>query len=94
MGHRDTLLCDTTYLNATTARSTPRASVRRSQSGFVQVGFWASSPGQRVRRVELSQNAVWSTNHLCQPVFSRAWESRTSEHDSRGGLDRRHTWTR
>jgi hypothetical protein len=36
MGHRDTLLCDTTYRNATAARSAPRASVRRSQSGFVQ----------------------------------------------------------
>jgi hypothetical protein len=32
-------------------------------------------------------------NHLCQPVFSLAWESCISEHESRGGLDRRHTWT-
>jgi hypothetical protein len=33
MGHRDALLCDTTYRNATAARSAPRESVRR---GFVQ----------------------------------------------------------
>jgi hypothetical protein len=38
MGHRDTLLCDTTYLNATNARSATRERVRRN-SGFVQVGF-------------------------------------------------------
>ncbi|HEY6377048.1 MAG TPA: hypothetical protein VIX90_16125 [Edaphobacter sp.] len=42
MGHRDTLLCDTTYLNATAARSAPRERVRRS-SGFVQVRFSATS---------------------------------------------------
>jgi hypothetical protein len=58
MGHRDTLLCDTTYRNATAARSAPRASVRRSQSGFVQVAFRASSPGQKVRCVELGENPV------------------------------------
>jgi hypothetical protein len=39
MGHRDTLLCDITYRNATTARSAPRECVRRSKGGFVQVGF-------------------------------------------------------
>jgi hypothetical protein len=39
MGHRDTLLCDTTYLNVTIARSAARECVRRSKSGFVQVGI-------------------------------------------------------
>jgi hypothetical protein len=39
MGHRDTLLCDTTYLNVTIARSSARECVRRSKSGFVQVGI-------------------------------------------------------
>jgi hypothetical protein len=39
MGHRDTLLCDSTYCNASTARSATRASVRRAPSGFVQVGL-------------------------------------------------------
>jgi hypothetical protein len=38
MGHREFLLCDTTYPNATTARSATRESVRRT-SGFVQVWF-------------------------------------------------------
>jgi hypothetical protein len=38
MGHREFLLCDTTYPNATTARSATRESVRRT-SGFVQVGI-------------------------------------------------------
>jgi hypothetical protein len=44
MGHRDTLLCDTTYRNATTARSAARECVRRSHSGFVQVGFSEAIP--------------------------------------------------
>jgi hypothetical protein len=34
-----TLLCDTTYCNATTARSAPRECVRRSIWGFVRVGI-------------------------------------------------------
>ena len=34
MGHRDTLLCDTTYPNATTARSATRESVRRKAASF------------------------------------------------------------
>jgi hypothetical protein len=50
MGHRDTLLCDTTYRNATTARSAARECVRRSHSGFVQVGLCLlMTLGERLR---------------------------------------------
>src|SRR5260370_19455109 len=46
MGHRDTLLCDTTYRNATSARSATRERVRRAaasfKSGFEQLRVGAS----------------------------------------------------
>ena len=34
MGHRDTLLCDSTYRNATSARSATRERVRRTAASF------------------------------------------------------------
>src|ERR1035437_8343630 len=50
MGQRDTLLCDTTYPNATTARSAPRECVRRTaasfKSHFDQVRVGASLNGE------------------------------------------------
>src|ERR1700688_2650467 len=60
MGHRDTLLCDTTYRNATSARSATRERVRRAAAslcaGHVQQ-LGGASPLPDLMEVRVSNDA-------------------------------------
>jgi|ERR1035437_8409988 hypothetical protein len=60
MGHRDTLLCDTTYPNATSARSATRERVRRKAAslcaGHVQQ-LGGANPLPDLMEVRVSKNA-------------------------------------
>ena len=69
MGHREFLLCDTTYPNATTARSATRESVRRKAASFKSASVrdlgYAGSGGRTAPSLHMRANGcAWEHYRL------------------------------